>query len=117
MSLDQKSMKGDSSIESQSIKLEEEEEERNRAIAKYTCFTGVFNDGFCVSYSAQPVKPIMPKKATPAPTTPRVISNEPSTETAPPPPPPTVDPKKGASKKGARKEATPEPTVINTSSF
>ena len=34
----------------------EQQVPENKAIAKYTCFTGVFDDGFCISYSNQPVK-------------------------------------------------------------
>jgi hypothetical protein len=32
------------------------EKDQKDQIANYTCFTGVFNDGFVLSYSSQPIK-------------------------------------------------------------
>lgn len=43
-------------IDNQSSIRSEEDEQIDRSIAKYSCFTGVFTDGFNVSYSVQYLK-------------------------------------------------------------
>ncbi len=39
-----------------SIKSEEDENPESKSIAKYTCLTGVFDDGFTISFSSQNLK-------------------------------------------------------------
>jgi hypothetical protein len=54
--LDQTSIDRITLLDNHSSLKSEEDEYVDRSIAKYSCFTGVFNDGLNVSYSVQPLK-------------------------------------------------------------
>lgn len=56
MHIDQTSIDGITLLDNQSSIKSDEDDHLDKGIAKYSCFTGVFNDGLNVSYSVQYLK-------------------------------------------------------------
>ena len=103
-------LKAQNEINSSRSNYTENKEYNDKAIAKYTSFTGVFADGLSMSYSSQSAVPKIKKVILPE-NSPRHLAEV--AAPAAPVVPDKKEEKKGAapaSKKG-KKDSTPEPSV------